>query len=185
MSRNVWENGAPAQRAGEWLSSASDSERTSDRRPGLPSHLDGVRGKGQGRTIGVTHWVCLSVDLADPQLPERVRHRHTLAVQNRSLPQYVDDLLRLVPHSLPSLVLLVRVGWRRRRPSSASPAAHSTVCSSWCTTSARLSTGIVTRIGFRSVTCWHHASRSRLVRLQAARRKPLRYASERRSFSQR
>ena len=142
MSRNVWENGAPAQRAGEWLSSASDSERTSDRRPGLPSHLDGVRGKGQGRTIGVTHWVCLSVDLADPQLPERVRHRHTLAVQNLSLPQYVDDLLRLVPHSLPSLVLLVRVGWRRRRPSSASPAAHSTVCSSWCTTSARLSTGI-------------------------------------------
>ena len=35
-------------------------------------------------------------DLADPQLPDRVRHRHALAMQNLRLPQQADDLLRLV-----------------------------------------------------------------------------------------
>ena len=35
-------------------------------------------------------------DLADPQLPDRVRHRHALAVQDLRLPQHADDLLRLV-----------------------------------------------------------------------------------------
>ena len=36
-------------------------------------------------------------DLADPHLPDRIRHGHALPTQNLCLPYLADDLLRLVP----------------------------------------------------------------------------------------